>query len=588
MRFTTTTAVGVALCMLAAGACSDNGETPPSDTGTEDAAETTLSDADAAADAVDVDGPPNISTVLQYPWTPTPPHEPNTAWRNACEAEVPNGGPVTPPPRPANSDNCGGDPAKCGPQGGQRCDAEPAASEWLHRVTLDTTTYPEAVCGDGSPGVIEVRPGSGVGANRWLIWFKGGSGCQDQAVCAKRWCGNQSGSTYRADIMSTDWNGDGAVDRAHCARPESGSSLDPNLADNPFANANIVKIFYCSSDNHAGTRSVDLVDMNHDEDAVQRDFSVHAKGRSVALAALESLFSGVSSDSGAVTLPSIGDATQVVVAGSSAGSKGAMQNLDDFSARIRAVAPTARVLGVLDANVPPSDAAMAAFDLHVDATYDELQTPGAPLSDWLNAREVSSWTDGWYAASGTFVDASCAAHVQATEGDAGMHACLRPASLLLTFDADGPVLTTPTFVRFDLGDGVIGGIYKPCKDPVTGQDCYAPNHSVISDASAAPNEWLNLQDSSDHNRFTLEQIFDAGGAVTGIFAPLCGTHTGFTNANFTEQSTRDYGDSGFSGEAVNFMQTLSTWLTTQTPVRVIDASKSSAAPPSAACHGTEG
>ena len=219
----------------------------------------------------------------------------------------------------------------------------------------------------------------------------------------------------------------------------------------------------------------------------------------------------------------------------------------------------------------------------IDAAFDELATPGVPFSQWLQERSVQSWTEGWHKAANAHLDQSCVDAVQATTGDAGMYVCLQNAGLVL-FDQG---VTTPSFVRFDLGDGVVGGPYKPCQHPITGESCYDPPHSFLTGSTEAPGEWLDLLDGSDHNRATMIQVFENAAAVTGVFAPACGTHTGFTNANFSQQTTSDYAEGKF-GAPTTFVEALNQWLTTGKPVRIIDASQSSADKPSSVCQGTQG
>lgn len=56
------------------------------------------------------------------------------------------------------------------------CDADPVVAS-LQKNTINTTLYPEAVCNDGSPAVFYFRPGTGSGANRWVIHLEEGGFC---------------------------------------------------------------------------------------------------------------------------------------------------------------------------------------------------------------------------------------------------------------------------------------------------------------------------------------------------------------------------------------------------------------------------
>lgn len=381
--------------------------------------------------------------------------------------------------------------------------------------------------------------------------------------------------------MSTDWNGDGQIDQGYCKKPETGSSLDPTLEGNPFGNANVVRVWYCGSDNHQGRASVELEDLDGDVDGKPLNFSMHFKGRRIVEAALATLDAGVTSDDGVVTLPKLGELKMVVISGSSAGAKGALQNMDSIGDHVLAQAPDAVIRGVLDANLPASDTVYETAGVYIDAAFDEMATPGVNFAAWGQQNITDSLTDGWLLAANAFHDQSCVDAVMAQDGVSGLHDCVTIPSLLLR-ETDG--LTTPTFVRMDLGDKVIGGMYKPCVNPLTEASCYATQHSFLSMQNENPSSWLTLDDATDHFRATAIQVFNAGGAVTGIFSPNCGTHTGFTNPNFSVQVASDYSNGQF-GPPKTFMQTVSTWLETGVPVRVIDASDASADAPSSQCQG---
>ena len=521
------------------------------------------------------EGAPNASEVFGYPY-----HQdgtPNPNFGTVCEAELPHGKPVPGVGAPANPTNCAGDPGNCGPNG---CDAPTVSAEGLHRVTLDTEKWPKAVCNDGSPGIIEVRPGTGVGADRWLIWFKGGGGCDTQHTCGQRWCGK---GKYNITIMSNDWNGDGIIDQGFCKKPDSGSVLDPNLAGNPFANANVVRIWYCGSDSYRGRGVVDLEDRDLDGDDHPGDFSLHFQGRHIVEAALATLDAGVASDNGVVTMPKLGDAKFLVISGSSAGALGAAHNMDSIAEHVAAQNPQVVVRGVLDANLPVSDTVNDTLGVYIDTAYDGMVTPGVPMAQSRQDSIIESASDGWIAQANAFHDQSCVDAVMADEGIAGLPSCVTVTSLLLR-ETDG--LSTPTFVRFDIGDRVIGSMYKACTNPTTGEDCYdEPNHSFLALENETPSSWLTLQDAKDHFRATAIQVFEQSSAVTGIFSPNCNTHTGFTNVNFSAQIAADYADGTF-GTPRTFMETLAAWLQSGgEPIRVIDASPSMPHEPSSKCNG---
>ncbi|MEW5850115.1 MAG: pectin acetylesterase-family hydrolase [Myxococcota bacterium] len=526
---------------------------------------------------------PNVAAVFGYPYTSVAPFQLNTDAQTACEDETPNATSPTLPPRPAESTNCAGNPNLCGQSGAQSCSAEPAASTWLHRVTVDTDRFPNAVCNDGSPAVFEVRAGSGAGTDRWGIWFKGGGSCYSQHECAQRWCGNQAGDKYTAAVMSTDWNGDGLVDRPHCTNPEPGSMFD-TMAGNPFSTVNSVLIWYCSSDTYGGQAADVLLEDTADDDATPRNFTMHYRGHEIVVAVVAMLKEGVTSDDGVVTLPSIDLATDVLVSGSSAGGVGALKNMDFVHQTLRNTNSTVNVKGLIDAAMPPSAEALDGYPVYFDGARDELATPGAVYSQVRIAYENADWTTGMAAAMNAFDDETC----MAAHGVTDPATCSIPPALILA--PDGPFIETELFLRMDLGDRVIGGPFLPCEDPITELGCYTPNHSRLSSSATGPGDWLDIYDGSDLNRTTLVDILADGRVVTGVFSPACGTHTGLTNNNYTQQTVTDFDESTgtFVGQPRTFAQTLVDWLVNGGPIRVIDASQSSPLAPSSVCNGDPG
>src|SRR5262245_20217121 len=73
----------------------------------------------------------------------------------------------------------------------------------LMKVTLDLALHPDAICNDGSPGVIYVRRASApADANKWALYLQGGGSCHSFEDCLARW--THKGSNYGAHKMSTD------------------------------------------------------------------------------------------------------------------------------------------------------------------------------------------------------------------------------------------------------------------------------------------------------------------------------------------------------------------------------------------------
>ena len=58
------------------------------------------------------------------------------------------------------------------------------AAETLHRVELDASQYPKAVCNDGSRGTYYVKRNRD--SKVWLVYLEGAGWCWDQASCQER------------------------------------------------------------------------------------------------------------------------------------------------------------------------------------------------------------------------------------------------------------------------------------------------------------------------------------------------------------------------------------------------------------------
>ena len=242
----------------------------------------------------------------------------------------------------------------------------------FHRVTL-----PSAVCNDGTPAAMYVRPAADPTDTRWILYFEGGGSCGSTASCADRWCGED----YDATKMSSRWFPE--------TRGEGGLLAD---GEPQFGDWNAVFLAYCSSDMWTGTRrDVPLVDAS----GKVQEYRMHFDGAGTVDAALQWLAAGGASDDGAVVVPPVGAATEVLVAGLSAGAMGVVTHLD----RIAADIPSARVVGVIDAMVTPDPAPLgdptlaAAFDAELERQWHEESVAlyGARVDDSCAAAEVDPW-----------------------------------------------------------------------------------------------------------------------------------------------------------------------------------------------------
>lgn len=274
------------------------------------------------------------------------------------------------------------------------CAVPPAASDtttapaaWeFHR--LESERHPTALCNDGSAGAYVFRPNAA--STRWLIFLEGGGACYDGATCLSRWrevAGDPDAGNH--DKMTSDDDAAGWMDGSG-AVPTEGVFSSSHAMGEVWRNANIVRVSYCSSDIWSGDREGNPMlaesDVGH----------WHFRGRSIVTAVLDDL----TRDHGLDT------ATDVVLAGGSAGGAGVYNLVDDVAAL---VPPTARFMGIPDAG------------FQVD--YPRLGArPGAPTPlQRLGTLGSVAW--------GGRGDASC---VDAAAGDAVATLLCRSAVELLT------------------------------------------------------------------------------------------------------------------------------------------------------------
>ncbi|ONM14277.1 Pectin acetylesterase 7 [Zea mays] len=119
-----------------------------------------------------------------------------------------------------------------------------AASGDVEMVFLKAAVAKGAVCLDGSPPVYHFSPGSGSGANNWVVHMEGGGWCRNPDECAVR-KGNFRGSSKFMKPLSFS------------------GILGGNQKSNPdFYNWNRVKIRYCDGSSFTG--DVEAVDTAKD------------------------------------------------------------------------------------------------------------------------------------------------------------------------------------------------------------------------------------------------------------------------------------------------------------------------------------
>lgn len=180
----------------------------------------------------------------------------------------------------------------------------PAMTRPFSLHNIDTAAHPLALCNDGSAPAYIVRPGTGAGANRWLIHLDGGGLCFDLASCMERWTADDK-PIGRKNMGSSGYNAQ------WLANETFGGVLADDPKENPlFHDATQVEIFYCSSDVWSGDKAA----VAGASDTTQW----HFRGREILKAAIQELLA-----------MGLSNATEVVLSGSSAGGYGVYNNADD-------------------------------------------------------------------------------------------------------------------------------------------------------------------------------------------------------------------------------------------------------------------
>lgn len=386
----------------------------------------------------------------------------------------------------------------------------------LHRVDIDETQHPSAVCSDGTMASFYVREAlDSDDENKWVIHLQGGGGCTDEASCEERWCGMPT-QFYDAAMMSNDWTADGVPDRDAEGYVQG---ISEPFSYNPFWTWNQVFIPYCSSDLWMGRDShIDL-----------GDFVVAARGHKIVQAVRATLRQDptiVPSVNG-YTMPDLDDAEYILLSGTSAGGYGVLQNGEWFLDMF----PNAGVGLVID----------AALDLEPDVIDENDLWDEATNQPWHD-RRLEHWEDmwapgGWWYEIDAFIDESCRSYqLLATNG---LMECMSPTWVLGQSDGGTPFIELPTFLRMDL------------EDPVLAKWVVGPNPDGddvrLGDGGPVP----TLQDYTEMMRETTVRLVEDAEADISVFAPRCGMHVGLEDQDpYKNWTTRDTTDGTPQGVGV--------------------------------------
>jgi hypothetical protein len=382
-----------------------------------------------------------------------------TAWAAACDgsdpADVDTDTPAdtptdTPTDTPADTDPAAdtdapdalplvGEAFDCGRATNVGGLGEGNGATFLERHVLDTALFPDALCNDGSAALFYFRPADDPAyADKWVLELQGGGGCSSPELCAKRWCSvdtnfSMTQMTSSTSPLTTDGTG-------ILARSRDGALP----ADNPLEHYNQVLIKYCSSDTWRGTARDAAVEAPHPSTGALTPFRLHFLGHRIIEATLATLqrdptpalfHVGLDAE-----LPDLDDATEVVLAGASAGGGGVTFTLDWLQQALRERQPATDVLGLIDSTFAPDliglDFTQSAFCLEQGLCTDEaFLTFGEAAQD-----------DLWHAVT----EESCE-DVHATDGAAWK--CASDTHVILNH------LQTPFFVRQGLADTLISDTY---------------------------------------------------------------------------------------------------------------------------------
>ena len=183
------------------------------------------------------------------------------------------------------------------------------------------TLPPPAVCLDGSPPVIYVRPPRATASSTFVLFLEGGGWCNSPTDCVSRMQSPHGSSrTFRKETAS----------------PGPGAGYwDPPLPHSigeAFAGATLVFFKYCDGASFAGQAAVTLpplrtrLSVGSVAGSIGRQITVTWAGRSTLHAALDALFAN----------HGLGAARNVLLSGCSAGGLAALLGAEAVRARLRA------------------------------------------------------------------------------------------------------------------------------------------------------------------------------------------------------------------------------------------------------------
>jgi len=178
--------------------------------------------------------------------------------------------------------------------------------------------FPEAKCNDGSQPAYYLKKGFGAGASRWVIWLEGGGGCGSDDPLNPLWCGNRKNGYLNTGNSLPSALGD-----------FQGIMSKSEVYNADFYSYNQVIVHYCSSDFWMGTGTQKVINPSTGE-------KFWFSGKKIVSALVADLKQRYG----------LGNATNVILTGSSAGGAGIAVNADEVKASL----PTTDVVTLIDAS----------------------------------------------------------------------------------------------------------------------------------------------------------------------------------------------------------------------------------------------
>ena len=410
--------------------------------------------------------------------------------------------------------------------------AKPAGGGDLQRY--DLTAFPQASCNDGSPAVLYFRPYEGAAnRNKWIIALNGGGGCGTAQDCANRWCGVDT--NFDADNMSTKNAGNGL----------NGDGILERQPGNPFANYNQVEVRYCTSDSWQGHGLGLTTTAKDPKTGKDVTFQINFAGGYVFQAVVDTLrqdgVEGLVYSKSKTALPDLDDASEVVLAGGSAGGNGVIFNLDRLADELRGGSNKPVVRGFIEAIVGP-DKSKLDYSSSVGCKENQLCSFEAQYKYVYAKQQDVNGPREW-------TDESCLEWHKKNE----------PGTEWLCYDLNHVLanhVTTPYFVRTGLADQLRSsetieqGYSTPDGKPLT----------VLSYAQATAEFVSGLQAAvkSGHEASNVTKL-------PGVFAPSCRTHYTLFQTNLVNGVTVE----GPGAKAYSLFDVWNNWVAGEGPDVVV-------------------